>query len=177
MRSVLLHVCCAPCATHSVEVLAVEHRVTLFFSNSNISPREEYDQRLAEARRLAVRAGLSLVEDVYDHDAWLAHIRGLEGEPERGRRCEKCFEYNLRRAASYARDREFDFFTTTLTISPHKDSSTIFRVGESLGPFLAVDLKKRDGFRRAMELTRAYGLYRQDYCGCEFSQRTQPPPV
>jgi predicted adenine nucleotide alpha hydrolase (AANH) superfamily ATPase len=171
MRSVLLHACCAPCATHSVEVLATGHRVTLFFANSNISPRTEYDKRLAEARRLADRVGIPLVEDAYDHDAWLTHIRGLEREIERGRRCEMCFEFNLRHAADYARDHGFDYFSTTLTISPHKDSGTIFRVGESLGPFLAVDMKKNDGFRRATELTRAYGLYRQDYCGCEFSRR------
>lgn len=171
-RRILLHVCCAPCATHSIEVLAMDYEVTLFFANSNIAPREEYEQRLAAARDLAARCSVPLVEDHYSHEEWLAHIRGLEHEPERGRRCEACFTFNLQRAAAYANKHGFDCFTTTLTISPHKDTATIFRVGETLGSFLDVDMKKKGGFQRAVQLTRQYGLYRQDYCGCEFSRRS-----
>lgn len=171
--SLLLHVCCGPCATHSIEVLKQEYAVTLFFSNSNISPRSEYDRRLGEARRVAELCSVPMVEDEYDHGRWLAHISGLEQEPERGRRCEKCFGYSLGQASYYAEAKGFDLLTTTLTISPHKDSRTIFDVGRRVGPFLAVDLKKQDGFKRSLELSRAYGLYRQEYCGCEFSRHDE----
>lgn len=167
----LLHICCGPCSTHSIERLREAYALTGFFSNSNIAPREEYDRRLAEARRWAGSCDVPFVEDAYDHDAWRAAVRGLEQEPERGRRCEACFRYNLGRAARHAREQGFDLFTTTLTISPHKDSALIFRIGEALGPFLAVDLKKQNGFKRSLDLSRQHGLYRQSYCGCEFSLR------
>jgi predicted adenine nucleotide alpha hydrolase (AANH) superfamily ATPase len=167
----LLHICCAPCATHAVRRLGEDYAVTGFFSNSNIAPREEYERRLDNARRLAALCGIPLLEDGYDHDAWRETVRGLEDEPERGRRCAACFRFNLARTAAYAAAHGFDRFTTTLTISPHKDSRAIFAIGRSLGPFLEVDLKKQDGFLKSRELSREYGLYRQDYCGCEFSAR------
>ena len=169
--TILLHVCCAPCATAPIERLQDEFEVTLFFSNSNVSPAEEYDRRLAGARKLAGRLALPLVADAYDHPRWLDHIKGLENEPEKGKRCEKCFEFNLARAAAYARDHGFELFTTTLTVSPHKPAATIFRIGKAQGPFLEYDFKKRGGFKRSTELSRLYELYRQDTCGCEFSGR------
>jgi len=175
-KRILLHVCCAPCATHAVERLRDEHDVTLFFSNSNIHPRDEYEKRLAQARKLAERTDCPLVEDTYAHEDWLAFVAGLEAEPEKGQRCLKCFEYNLARAAEFAHRNGFDGFTTTLTISPHKSSTDLFRIGAALGDFLAVDFKKRDGFRRSIELSRQYDLYRQGYCGCEFSRRTTEAP-
>jgi len=166
---ILLHVCCGPCASHCVRVLQEDYDVTLFFSNSNIWPREEYDRRAAAARKLAEICGVELVEDEYDHNAWLERIRGLEGEREGGRRCEKCFAFNLGRTARYACERGFGLFTTSLTVSPHKSSPVIFRVGEAEGRFLKKDFKKGDGFKCSVELSRAYNLYRQGYCGCEFS--------
>ena len=169
MKRLLLHVCCGPCATYPVETLRLQFEITLFFSNSNISPDSEYHKRLQHARDLSDACHVPLVEDLRDHNAWLRHVAGMEEEPERGKRCEKCFDFSLRRTARYAGDHEFDLFTTTLTISPHKDSLQIFRVGEKLGPFLAVDLKKKDGFKRSLELSKKLGLYRQTYCGCEFS--------
>ena len=171
LPKLLLHVCCGPCATHVIDVLREDYAVTLFFSNSNIAPYTEYQARLCSAEKLAVITGLDMVTDIYDHEAWLAHVRGLEGEPEKGRRCAKCFEYNLRRSAHYARRLGYEHFTTTLTISPHKDAATIFETGRALGEFLALDFKKGDGFRHSTELSKAYGLYRQQYCGCEFSIR------
>ncbi len=176
MKKVLLHVCCAPCSTHAIERLLKEYEVVLFFSNSNIWPREEYDRRLDEARKIARAYGLRLVEDSYDNERWRGWIRGLEAEPERGARCPKCFEFNLRRAAEYAKADGFDFFTTTLTISPHKDSKTIFGIGKRLSEecgvgFLEVDFKKQDGFRHSIELSEKHHLYRQNYCGCRFSIR------
>ena len=169
--SVLLHVCCGPCAGHAVETLQADYDVTGFFSNSNIAPRTEYDRRLAAARTLAEAMDIELAEDTYDHAAWLARVTGLEAEPEGGRRCEVCFRFSLERAASYAREHGFDLFTTTLTVSPHKRSATLFAVGRPLGPFHAIDFKKRDGFRRSMELAKTLNLYRQHDCGCEFSRR------
>ena len=168
-KKLLLHVCCGPCATHCIKVLEAEYQTALFFSNSNIAPKQEYQRRLAAAQILARECRLPLVQDTYDHDAWLEHIRGLEREPEGGARCEKCFEFSLQRTARYAKQHGFDVFTTSLTISPHKDSQLIFRVGGKLGSLLCTDFKKRDGFRHSVELSKAYKLYRQNTCGCEFS--------
>jgi len=170
-RTLLLHVCCGPCATHAIDWLRREYVVTLFFSNSNIWPPSEYALRLEQARKLALACGTPLIEDDYDHEAWRAFIHGLEDEPERGRRCARCFEFNLIRTARVAAARGCDCFTTTLTTSPHKDARTIFSIGHRLGPFLAVDLKKQNGFLHSLALSRDYGLYRQDYCGCEWSRR------
>jgi epoxyqueuosine reductase len=169
-RRLALHVCCAPCATHPVEVLCRDWDVLLFFSNSNISPESEFQRRLAAAEPLAERTGCPLFVDPYDHDAWRAFVAGLEPEPERGRRCLKCFEFSLARTAAFAREHDCAAFTSTLTISPHKRSADIFRVGTALGPYLCVDFKKRNGFARSLEMSRALGLYRQGYCGCEFSR-------
>ncbi|MBN2449047.1 MAG: epoxyqueuosine reductase QueH [Lentisphaeria bacterium] len=169
---ILLHVCCGPCATAALERLREEGEVTLFFANSNLWPESEFQRRLAAARRLADASGCALVVDPYDHEAWRRFVQGFEQEPERGARCRRCFEFSLRRAAAYAREAGFELLTSTLSISPHKRSADIFRAGErAFGGFLAIDFKKRDGFRRSLELSRALELYRQDYCGCEFSLR------
>jgi epoxyqueuosine reductase len=166
---VLLHVCCAPCATHPVNVLSADHDVTLFFSNSNISPAAEFERRLCAARELAARMELPLLVDDYDHDLWLAEVSGLEKEPEKGKRCHVCFRFSLARTAAAAEAGGFDGFTTTLTVSPHKSSPVIFGIGEDFEEFKAVNFKKQDGFRESVRLSREYGLYRQGYCGCEFS--------
>jgi epoxyqueuosine reductase len=165
----LLHVCCGPCATACIERLRAAYAVTLFFSNSNIAPETEYRLRLAQARTLAAGVDLPLVEDVYAHAAWRAHIAGLEDEPEGGRRCAACFRYSLARTAARAAAGGFAAFTTTLTVSPHKRSSTVFAVGAAWDGFLPVDFKTQGGFQRSTALAAAYALYRQDYCGCEFS--------
>jgi predicted adenine nucleotide alpha hydrolase (AANH) superfamily ATPase len=169
-KRLLLHVCCAPCSTAAIERLRTRYAVTGFFSNSNIAPEPEYWRRLQEAERIAGEMQIPFVVDTYDHAAWLECIAGYENEPEGGTRCERCFAFSLSHAADYARQHGFDLYTTTLTISPHKDSATIFRVGRDQGPFLAVDLKKKEGFKRTLELSRQYELYRQAYCGCEFSR-------
>jgi predicted adenine nucleotide alpha hydrolase (AANH) superfamily ATPase len=169
-RRILLHVCCAPCSTACIERLeGCGCEPVLFFSNSNIYPGLEYERRLLEARRLAETMGLGLIEDVYDHEAWLAGVRGLENEPEGGRRCLKCFGHNLRRAAEAMAGNGIEAFTTTLTVSRHKASKDIFAVGAAMPGFMAMDFKKKGGSARSMELSRALGLYRQGYCGCEFS--------
>lgn len=169
-QQILLHVCCGPCGTESVRRLQELGEVTLFFSNSNIFPSEEFDRRLFEVRRLASFTGCSLVVDPYCHAEWRSAVAGLETEPEGGARCRICFEFSLRRALMYAEENGFDSFTTSLTISRYKNSAVILGIGTGLGErFLAVDLKKQDGFRKSVELSREYGMYRQKYCGCEFS--------
>lgn len=149
--------------------------MTLFFSNANIAPAEEYARRREAARRLADLTGIAFVEDTgASHAEWLETVaKGLENEPEGGARCRKCFEFSLRRAAAYAREHGFDTFTTSLTVSPHKRSQTVFEAGRAAGgdAFAEEDFKKRDGFKRSIALAAEYGLYRQSYCGCEFSRR------
>ena len=171
---ILLHCCCAPCAVGCVERLLAEgRRVTLFFSNCNIVPAAEYDRRLAAVRQLADLYHLPLIEDVYDHAAWREAVRGLEAEPEKGERCPLCFGFSLARAAAAAEAHGIGGFTTSLTVSPHKNSRVIFAVGRRFARFEEYDFKKRNGTLRSAELTRQYGFYRQQYCGCEFSFRAE----
>ena len=176
MSKILLHICCGPCASACVERLRGEgHDVTLFFSNANIAPKEEYARRLEAAGQLADAVGAPLVEDAgVTHDDWLEQVaRGFEAAPEGGSRCRRCFAFNLARAAAYAEAHGFEKFTTSLTVSPHKRSETVFEAGREVGggAFAEENFKKRDGFRRSLELSAQYGLYRQNYCGCEFSRR------
>jgi predicted adenine nucleotide alpha hydrolase (AANH) superfamily ATPase len=168
--TVLLHTCCGPCATTGTERLASAGRDTvLFFSNSNIFPRSEYLVRLENAARLAGILGLELVEDVYDHESWLASVAGLEDEPEGGARCGRCFLYNLGRTALQAHAMGIASFTTTLSVSRYKSSRLIFEQGARFPGFEPMDFKEDGGYARSVELSRLYGLYRQKYCGCEFS--------
>lgn len=155
-----------------------EYEVTLFYSDSNIWPREEYDRRLGEARRIAKAYSLELVEDSYDNEAWMEHIKGLEAEPERGARCRKCFEFNLERTAEFAKANGFSSFTTTLTVAPQKVSEMVFKEGRDAAEkaginFLEINFKKQDGFKHSLELSDKHNLYRQDYCGCKFSIRKE----
>ncbi|NQT58918.1 MAG: epoxyqueuosine reductase QueH [Bacteroidetes bacterium] len=167
---ILLHSCCAPCAAPSSERLIKNgDTVLLFFSNSNIFPHEEYKKRLDNVRKLADHFNIEVVEDTWDHDAWLESVRGLEHEPERGARCNSCFAFNLKRTKDKADELGLNRFTTTLTLSPHKISAAIFDSGRTLDGFVEENFKKKNGFRRSLELSDELDLYRQDYCGCEFS--------
>lgn len=168
-NDLLLHICCAPCGGSCVERLLGEGRnLLLFYSNSNIATREEFERRLASVRRLAEIFEVELLIDPYDHAAWLTHVAGLEKEPERGARCSVCFGWSLQRAAEAAAARDMNF-ATTLTVSPHKSSKVIFEVEGAYAHFEKLDFKKKDGFKRSRELARQYGFYLQDFCGCEFS--------
>lgn len=173
----LLHTCCAPCASHCVFALLEKgHEVALFFSNANIAPKEEFERRLASAELLARETGVELLVDKPEHEEWLKCVAaGLEGEPEGGKRCEKCFRYSLKRTAAAAAAGGFDAFTTSLTVSPHKRSETVFAAGRLEGGarFLEENFKKKNGFLHSLELSKKYGLYRQSYCGCEFSLRDE----
>jgi len=177
-NKILIHSCCAPCAAPSVERVQLDgYDVALYFSNSNIYPEAEYHQRLENMRKLSDIYEVILEEDLYDHDAWLEHIRGFEDEPEKGLRCQKCFEFNLERTAQLAKLHGYSHFTTTLTLSPHKISKIIFAIGAKFPEYKAYDFKKKHGFLRSIALSKEWDLYRQSYCGCEFSMRTRSQDV
>lgn len=146
--------------------------MTLFYSNANIAPQEEWQKRLDAVQALAHHYDLPLLVDAPTHDDWLTQVAsGLEEEPERGKRCERCFRYSLARAFAATTKGGYDAFTTSLTVSPHKVSAMIFEAGKELSAtqFLTMDFKKNNGFKHSLELTEKLGLYRQSYCGCEFS--------
>ena len=172
---ILVHVCCAPDALYVFGVLRDAYEVTGFFSNANIQPREEYDLRLDEARRVAAAAGVALIEDEYDPDAWIALTAKFKDEPEKGRRCDICYAARLKRTAERAARDGFDAFATVMSLSPWKKAAVMNRIGRQFAArfgvaFLEADFKKKDGFKKSVELSRAHGLYRQDYCGCLYSR-------
>jgi len=176
MNKILIHTCCAGCATIAIERLSLDWKISLLYSNSNIHPREEYQNRLSAVRKIANLHQTELVLDVYDEADWLEHVKGFEHEPERGERCKKCIEYRLHRTALSAKDWGFETFTSTLTTSPHKNAEFINATGKKLASdhgiqFLSLNLKKKNGFKRSVELSREHELYRQEYCGCRFSMR------
>ncbi len=174
MKKILVHMCCAPCASYSGKKLMLEgYEVILFFSNSNIFPEDEYTRRLEAGKKLSGIYKTELLEDDYRHDLWLKAVYGYEDEPEKGKRCKKCFEYNLKRTSDAADKLNIPYFTTTLTISPHKKSKDIFRAGSRFKKYLPFDFKKENGFLKSMEFSKKYSLYRQNYCGCEFSLNSQ----
>ena len=175
MKKLLLHSCCGPCSTHVLNELKDKFDVTIFYSNSNIFPFEEYEKRLEEQKRYAKIVGIDVIEDDYNEEDYLEFIKGLENEKEGGDRCKKCFEFRLRRTAKKARELGFDIFTTTLSVSPHKNSQTITLVGEKVSKEEGVEyfpgnFKKQDGYKKSVELSKKYSLYRQNYCGCRFSR-------
>ncbi|MGN0817901.1 MAG: epoxyqueuosine reductase QueH [Candidatus Coproplasma sp.] len=172
---ILLHACCAPCSSACLERLKDIADVTVFFYNPNIET-EEYVKRKNELIRLIESTGWAKFLDCdHEKDAYYAAVKGLEREPEGGARCEKCFELRLDRTARAAKEQNFDFFATTLTISPLKNAALINRIGERLGEshgvrWLYSDFKKQGGYQRSIELSREMELYRQNYCGCVYSR-------
>lgn len=176
--TLLLHACCAPCSSHTLTVLDKYFRITLYFCNPNIAPEEEYIFRLNELKRLVREMGLdiTIIEEAYDPAPFYELAKGLEDLPERGERCQKCIGYRLRKAGEKARELGCDYFTTTLTISPHKDCTFINEFGAKLQdevgvPYLFSDFKKHEGYKHSIELSRQYNLYRQNYCGCVYSKK------
>lgn len=176
---VLLHACCAPCSSAVLERLAEYAEITLFFYNPNILPEKEYRYRLEELRRLLQEMPLPreihLLEGRYDPEEFLCFARELPDEPERGKRCQQCIALRLREAAEAAKAIHADYFATTLTVSPHKDAVFInaagFAIAEEYGiPWLPSDFKKKEGYKRSIQLSAEYDLYRQNFCGCPFSR-------
>ncbi|MBR2304785.1 MAG: epoxyqueuosine reductase QueH [Ruminococcus sp.] len=178
--TLMLHSCCAPCSSYVLEYLAEYFKITVVYYNPNISPEEEFRKREEEQRRLIaelpVKNPITLLTQPYDPKEFYDAVRGLENEPEGGKRCFVCYRLRLERAARLAKEQGFDWFTTTLTLSPLKNSQIINRIAEEVSQKYGVknlpsDFKKREGYKRSIELSREYGLYRQNYCGCEFSKR------
>jgi len=176
----LLQSCCGPCSSYVLEYLTKFFDVTVLFYNPNIYPPEEYEKRIATQREAVEKMGISpkvsVVDGGYDHEAFLNAAKGLEGAPEGGMRCTECFRLRLVEAARYAKENAYDCFTTTLSVSPHKNAEILNGLGKELGEqfgvkFLSADFKKREGYKRSIELSREMSLYRQEYCGCEFSIR------
>ena len=178
--TLMLHSCCAPCSSYVLEYLAEYFKITVVYYNPNISPEEEFRKREEEQRRfisqLPVKNPITLLTQFYDPNEFYEAVKGLEQEPEGGKRCFVCYRLRLERAARLAKEQGFDWFTTTLTLSPLKNSQIINRIAEEVSQKYGVknlpsDFKKREGYKRSIELSREYGLYRQNYCGCEFSKR------
>jgi predicted adenine nucleotide alpha hydrolase (AANH) superfamily ATPase len=172
---ILVHVCCAPDALYVFGLLKGDYEVAGFFSNSNVHPREEYDLRLEEARKVARAHDVPLIEDDYDPDGWLRLTRKFKDEPEKGRRCDVCYAARLGRTAERAAREGFEAFATVMSLSPWKKAAVMNRIGRQFAArhrliFLEADFKKKDGFKKSVDLSRAHGLYRQDYCGCLYSR-------
>ncbi len=186
-KILLLHSCCAPCSSYVLEYLSTFFRITVFYYNPNIMSDPEYLHRVSEQKRLIEtmngegvpgRFPIGVMEGDHDTEEYLRRVKGLEGEPEGGGRCAVCFRMRLEKTAEIAAAQNADYFGTTLTISPLKNAQIIngigFAVAELYGEdlrFLPSDFKKRDGYKRSIELSQKYDLYRQDYCGCEFSRK------
>lgn len=175
----LLHACCAPCSSYVLEYLAAHFDITVFFYNPNIAPEAEYRFRAQELQRLLnelpTERVVRYIEASYEPERFFALSRGLETIPEGGERCFRCYRLRLEETARVAAMKGFDYFTTTLSISPHKNAAKLNELGEELAelygvPYLFSDFKKKNGYRRSCELSALYGLYRQDYCGCVFSK-------
>jgi len=172
-KTLLLHSCCAPCSTSVFERLAEDYKIILFFYNPNIMPAAEYEKRLSEQKRLASILDIELIEGEYDNDGFLKALKGFENEPEKSARCEKCITLRLSKTAQTAKAHGFDFFATTLSVSPHKNAELINRIlKESGANSIREDFKKKDGYKRSIELSKMHGLYRQSYCGCIFAENS-----
>ncbi len=175
----LLHSCCAPCSSYVISYLMDYFEITILYYNPNIFPYEEYEKRKREQIRLLMeltKGKVSLLDCDYDNDKYEEVIDGLEREPERGRRCTKCFELRLSYTARKAKDGGFDYFGTTLTVSPYKNAELINEIGAAISKEMGIkwlysDFKKNDGYKKSIELSHKYNLYRQNYCGCVYSKR------
>lgn len=180
--TLLLHSCCAPCSSYVLEYLSNFLSITIFFYNPNISSKEEYKRRIEEQKRLinalSVKHPINFIEGDYDPDRFYQVTKGLENAPEGGQRCFRCYKLRLEEAAKLANSNNFDYFTTTLSISPHKNAAKLNEIGDELSkeykiPYLYSDFKKKNGYKRSIELSKEYNLYRQDYCGCVYSMSAQ----
>jgi len=174
VMQVVLHVCCGVCAAGAAVALAEEgYRVLGYFHNPNIYPHNEYQKRLQAAVQVAEKLHFSLNEGLYIPEEWLRATETLKEEPEGGKRCDVCYRIRLQETFHYLETCGADYFTTTLTVGPHKSATIINRIGQEVGgdKFLARDFKKKEGFKRATQMARQWGLHRQNYCGCIYSMR------
>ena len=176
MKRLLLHVCCAPCSTHVIDVLSKEYDLTIFFYNPNVEPINEYEQRLIAAEKYAEEKNIPIIIGDYDNIEWRSAVKGRGGDAEGGERCRICFRYRLEKTAELAKEENFDLFAATLSVSPYKNAGLINQIGKELGKkydirFLESDFKKQNGYLNSIQLSRRHNLYRQHYCGCLFSKK------
>ncbi|NOR45323.1 MAG: recombinase [Candidatus Delongbacteria bacterium] len=180
--SLLLHACCAPCSSYIIELLRDYFNITLYFYNPNIYPKEEHDRRLNELKLFVERFdsnnNINLIAEKYTPMEFASCVSGLEDEREGGARCFKCYDLRLSRTAVRASEDKFDYFCTTLSISPHKNAEKINKIGKELADiydvkFLFSNFKKKNGFKRSLEISKDFDLYRQEYCGCEYSMSNE----
>ena len=180
IKSILLHSCCAPCSSHVIDTLTKYFNITILYYNPNIEPYEEYERRKEEEIRFIKEYNninkLDIIDCDYDNDKFISMSKGLENEPERGARCIKCYYLRMEYTAKKAKELDYDYFGTTLTVSPYKDSNKLNEIGKSLEDkynikYLYSDFKKNNGYKHSIELSKEYNLYRQDYCGCKYSKR------
>lgn len=175
--NLLLHSCCAPCSSYVIEYLRDYFNITIIYYNPNISPKEEYEKRKAEQIRFIKNFNdVNFLDCDYDNNLYEDLIKGLEEEPERGKRCNVCFKLRLERTVQLAKNNNFDFFGTTLTVSPYKNATLINDIGRELESnykvkWLYSDFKKDDGYKKSIELSKVFDLYRQNYCGCIYSKK------
>lgn len=176
----LIHSCCAPCSSYVLEYLSKHFDITIFYYNPNIHPEEEYIRRVEEqqnlVREMPLKSEVHFIQGEYRPQDYYEKVKGLEAEPEGGKRCFVCYELRLREAAKLAAEEGFDYFTTTLSISPYKNAEKLNEIDNKLAQeykvlYLPSDFKKKNGYKRSIELSKEYNLYRQDYCGCAFSLR------
>ena len=176
----LLHACCAPCSSAVLERLTEHFNISIFYYNPNIDNYDEYKKRLDELKRFVSECRhvlpVEVIEGEFEPDKWRNAIKGLEDEPERGKRCFECYKLRLEETIKYASENDYPYFCTTLTLSPHKNSRWINEIGEDFNNkynsnYLYADFKKKNGYKRSIELSKEYNLYRQDYCGCIYSKR------
>jgi predicted adenine nucleotide alpha hydrolase (AANH) superfamily ATPase len=173
---IFVHVCCAPDALYVLNLLEKEYEVKGYFYNPNIHPKGEYDLRLQEARKVARFLNVPLIEGEYDPERWFGMTRKFSSEPEKGRRCDICFALRLENTAALAAERNIDVFTTVMSLSPWKKAEVLNRIGRMWAArnkisYLEANFKKKDGFRKSVFMSDSFGLYRQNYCGCEYSRR------
>lgn len=176
MKKLLLHTCCSNCSIIAIERLSQNYDVVLFFSNSNIFPEEEYIKRLNATKKVAELYRRIIIEDKYNQKEWSNEIKGYENEPEHGKRCFICIDYRLNRTANFTKTNSFDAFATTLTTGPQKNADMINSIGKKVGlihnlEYIESNFKKRDGFKRSIEVSKEHNLYLQNYCGCKYSIR------
>lgn len=178
----LLHSCCAPCSSYVLEYLSEFFDITILYYNPNIYPEEEYRKRVEEQQELILsmplKSKVTLLEGEYHPADYYETVKGYEKDPEGGERCFLCYELRLAEAAEAAKKGNYDYFTTTLSISPYKNAEKLNEIGERLAKeygiaYLPSDFKKKNGYKRSIELSKEYGLYRQDYCGCAFSKNAR----
>ena len=179
-KKILLHSCCGPCSSYVISFLTKYFDITVLYYNPNISPREEYEKRKKEQIKLIKKIektnNVDIIDCDYDNDIYENSIKGYEKCPERGERCTICFNLRLEKTAQIAKENNYDYFCSTLTVSPYKNAKLINEIGDKLGKkyhikWLYSDFKKNDGYKKSIELSKKYNLYRQDYCGCIYSKR------